>query len=233
MALKQNEELLLNLLLDQGDRMHFVDFIDSNKFFASICILVEMVKDHEKIKQGFFSRSETDFFDSYLDAYIRGCSLYQKIVGNTDRPVAIGEAIDENQGGLRWQKRTVESLERQSDNDNFLGLFGKGVEDCEAMIFSRNNMMFLAIRVADDKFIVIDPHINFCGLLDTNRMFRYLNLDGFWIFKTSIIYVVQDSLLVQEPIEELVQKSDQDSDSKKMGLGEFLDSLYSNSTELA
>jgi len=55
------------------------------------------------------------------------------------------------------------------------------------VIVIRDDIAFIMIHHENDDFILVDPHVEYCGILSKNSVYKYITYDGVWDFDVNIL----------------------------------------------
>lgn len=183
----QNSEFLLELLLEENKHLNPIDFIDPNNKasnFACVCIALGIIEKYKEIKDSFHNLD--DFVAIYFPIYASALENYRSIVGNTDRQIFVDETKV-----FYPQKINVFTTSSLISNENNrikpMELLESIKNDKSGMIILRDEIAFAVIHYQNDNYIVIDPHVAYCGILSKTGVFRYTVYDNIWNFDVNIL----------------------------------------------
>lgn len=197
MTTAQNSEFLLGLLLEENKHLNPIDFIDrQNKAsgYSCMCVSLGVSQQFESIRNSFFLFDK--FTEQYFNIYATALDNYHSIVGDTLRQVY----FDEANNFYHQDVNTVPMNTLVSDATNketAINLLETIKNDHSYAIILRDEITFTVIHYENDNFIVIDPHVEYCGILSKTGVYRYVTYDNVWNFN---VYVMTPRQII-DPIE--------------------------------
>ena len=83
---------------------------------------------------------------------------------------------------------------------------------CDSIIKSyaiilRDEIAFAIIHYKDDEYILIDPHVEYCGIMSKNAINRYATYDGIWDFNINILTPIENMVDENIPIVNVVDEN--------------------------
>ena len=192
---KQNSEFLLGLLLDENKHTNTMDFIDkSDKSanYACVCVSLALAQAHQDIKSNFTNSEE--FFGKYFEIYASALENYRSIVGNDFRQIFIDEAKIFYPIDLATTS-TKNLVSNATNKAQALAILDSIKDTNSYVIILRDDIAFIVISYEAD-YIIIDPHVEYCGILSKNSVYRYATYDSIWDFDVHFLTPV-----VQVPVE--------------------------------
>lgn len=206
----QNSEFLLDLLLNENKHLNLVDFIDRQNqasTYSSICVSLGISQQFEPIRD-VFTNAEV-FVEKYFVIYATALDNYHSIVNNNLRQVYFDEANHIYK--LQMNMITTDALITDQNNRNAaINLLENVKNNHSYAIFLRNEDAFIVIHYENDHFIVIDPHIEYCGILSKTGVYRYVVYDDIWNFNVHIIVPkIEIETIVDIPHQNVESKVDE------------------------
>lgn len=184
---KQNSEFLLNLLLEENHCLYPIDFIDRNNKstnFCCVCVSLGVADKYDELRSSF--ENNDSFSKSYFNVYIDALENYRCIVQGNDRQILFDEAK------IFYPKEfkitSTNNLVSNEENKNAVLNFLEELKTNHTYaIILRDDIAFVVIHQQNDNFIIIDPHVECCGLLSKNGVYRYVVYDGVWDFNINML----------------------------------------------
>ena len=180
MATQQhNSEFLLNLLLEENKHLntiYFIDRTDKSTNYACVCVALAIGEHFETIKENFMDNEQ--FCEKYFIIYTNALENYRSIVGTTIRQIFVDEAK------IFYPKSFVITTLSNLVTNPVQNL--DSIDNSYAIIL-RDEIAFTIIHYKDDDYILIDPHIEYCGIMSKDAIYRYITYDGIWDFSVSIL----------------------------------------------
>ena len=202
MTTTHNSEFLLGLLLEENKHLNPIDFIDrqnKNSAYACMCVALGVAQQFDIIRDSFMD-SES-FAEKYFNVYAAALDNYHSIVGDNLRQVYLDEANIFYQ--LKLNTISTKSLISEPTNrDQAIELLDNVKNNHTFAIILRDEISFVAIHHENDNFIIIDPHVEYAGILSKTGIYRYAVYDTVWNFDVHII--TSDNNLVEPIIEPVV-----------------------------
>lgn len=218
-----NSQFLLGMLLEENKHLNPIDFIDKTDKatdFSCICVSLSIAEKYREIKDCFIDMNL--FFSTYFDLYATALDNYRSIVGQSLRQVYLEEAKIFHQ--LDFDTFTTNNLVTDAlKKKDALELFDTIRNNNSYAIILRDDIAFVVIHYNENDFILIDPHVEYCGILSSASIYRYIVYDNAWNFDVHVMVpkienTVQESAqapledtleLVQESVQEPIQESTQ------------------------
>lgn len=192
-SLSLYNEFLLNLLTEDQNSSH-INFLDCNDTttygFASLIISFNISNIFSDIKQNFTNTEK--FTDLYLNCCIDAMEKYHKLTNSISRHVYIDEYI------LNYPQKYTKHICHNLLSDKLSATIAYQIIDkcilnkSAAIVIRHDTDIAISVIYNDNNnFIVIDPHLNVCGILSIDRMIRFLTYDN--TFDTSISILTFES----------------------------------------
>ena len=182
---KENSEFLLGLLLEENKHLNLIDFIDRSDrttSYACVCVSMGIGESYNDLKNVF---TNTDQFSSkYFDIYASALENYRSIVGTDVRQIYFDEA--KIFYPTPYSTITITKLVSNANNKNNAMQYLDSIKNSYAIIL-RDEIAFIIIHYNADDYIVIDPHVEFSGILSKTGVYRYVTYDLIWDFDVSIL----------------------------------------------
>jgi hypothetical protein len=179
-AFRENSQFLLELLLSENKHFNPIDFLDkSNQAsnFACVCVSMGIAQEMESMRNNFFD--ENKFFETYFNIYSTALENYKSITSGTLRQITFDEANVFYP--MVMDKQFINKLVSNQQNKNTALSFIDQIKQSHSFgIILRDSIAFIIIHHQNDDYIVIDPHIEYCGILSKNNVYRYVVYDGIW-----------------------------------------------------
>lgn len=176
-----NSEFLLNLLLEENNHLVPIDFISKDSSFACVCISFAICQQYVTLKNSF----PDDFAGKYLEIYASAMDTYRKIVGNSNRQVFFDEV--NKFYNLNLSNHNV--LKNLATDPVYQSTAHSLIEQAECAIILRDEIAFVIICCDVSKYIIIDPHAEYTGILSAAGVYRYITYDGIWDSDVHVITV--------------------------------------------
>lgn len=180
MASQQNTEFLLGLLLEENKYLFPIDFINQqNESFKFGCVCVSFaIAEKVDLLREKLKLSES-FMEEYFNIYASALDNYRAIVGESSRQTLVDEVKIFHSLDLTTYSTT--KLVSNLDNKTIaLGLLDKINKTHSYMIVLRDEIAFVVIHYQNDEYIIIDPHVEYCGVLSKGGIYRYVVYDSIW-----------------------------------------------------
>jgi len=186
---QHNSEFLLGLLLEENKHLNPIDFVnsmDKSEKFACVCAAMSISENYQEIRNSF--TSVDDFIAVYFPLYVNALENYRSIVGSTQRQIFIDEAT------IFYPKKMVSHplncLVSNNTNKNIaMGFLDTIKNNHSCLIVLRDEIASTIIHYENDNFIIIDPHVQYCGILSKTGIYRYVVYDGIWDFDVNVLMV--------------------------------------------
>ena len=182
-----NSEFLLGLLLEENKHLNPIDFIDKtdrSSGFSCVCISLAIVEKYNEIQKSFVDPNS--FFEIYFPLYANGLDNYRSIVGQSLRQVYIDEAKIFHQ--LEFDTFTTNNLVAEPIKKNSAMELLDTIRDNNSWgIILRDEIAFVIIHHDKDDFILIDPHVEYSGILSKASIYRYVVYDNVWNFDVHVL----------------------------------------------
>jgi len=191
----QFSDFLLDLLLEDNKHINTLEFIDkTNKAanFACVCVSLGIAQSFDTIKNCF---KDTDtFFAKYFEIYSTAIENYNSIVGTNHRQLAIDEAkifYPMDMFSSTLNKTVTDASNKQ--------LLMQKLNSCKNsyIVIIRNEIAFIVIHYDNDDYIVMDPHVEYCGILSKEAVYKYITFNGVWDFLIAFLTPSYTDQLVQ------------------------------------
>lgn len=181
---QENSGFLLNLLLEENHHLNPIDFIDKNdktSNFACVCVALAIGEKFMDIKSIFLDTDK--FLSVYFPIYATALENYRSLVGDNLRQIYFDEAKIFYPAEL-ISISTMKLVSDESRRDSALQ-FLDNIKNSYAIIL-RDEIAFVIIHYEADKYIIIDPHVEYCGIMSKNAVYRYTTYDGIWDFDVAL-----------------------------------------------
>ena len=167
-----NSEFLLNLLLEENRHLKIVDFIDKQYgSFACICISLALVEKYQEIQTDFVNGNI--FVEKYFVIYANALEKNRMIVGDQVRQIFFDEGL--KMFPLDLINNTIKKISTDiSSKNDATNLLHKIRDKHSYALILRDEIMFVVIHYNGDEYIIIDPHVEYCGIITENQIFRYM-----------------------------------------------------------
>lgn len=186
-ASQQNSEFLLGLLLEENKHIQPMDFIlkgDKVSDYCCICVTMAVAEQYEAVRDSFMSSE--NFIATYFPLYASALEQYRSIVGQDLRTILVDEA--KIFYPIKLETMTFSHLISNHDNRNtVINLLENAKNDHSYIIILRDEIAFVVIHYENDNFIVIDPHVDCCGILSKTGVYRYIVYDVIWDFQVDLM----------------------------------------------
>ena len=182
---RENSEFLLNLILEENQHLNPIDFIDKtdkSNNFACVCVSLAIFEKYQEIKDTFTNLDE--FSSIYFQIYASALENYRSIVGNNLRQIYFDEAKIFYPTELTTNN--ISKLVTDENNKAIAIHFLDSIKGSYAIIL-RDEIAYVIIHQDGDNYIVIDPHVEYCGILSKSGVYRYTTYDGIWDFNVSLL----------------------------------------------
>jgi hypothetical protein len=187
MSSQHNSEFLLGLLLEENKHLNPIDFIDRQdraSNYCCVCVSFAVATQIDQIRDSFMN---IDSFGAlYFTIYADALENYRSLVGQNIRQILIDEAKR-----FYPQPMITHSINNLVTNEpnkqTAFALLENIKNDHTYMIVLRDEIAFIVIHYIDNNFIIIDPHIEYCGILSTNGIYRYVVYDSVWNFDVHVM----------------------------------------------
>lgn len=184
---KQNSEFLLGLLLEENKYMNMIDFIDRQDpatNYACVCISLAIGQQYHVLRDVF--TNVDDFLPLYFTIYASALENYRSIVGHNLRQIFVDEAK------IFYPEELLVSVSNKLVSDPFNKATAMSLLDVvknkhSYMIILRDEIAFIVIHHENDNYIVIDPHVEYCGILSKDGIYKYVVYDGIWDFDVNVL----------------------------------------------
>lgn len=197
---EQNSEFLFNLLMDENKHTNIIDFIDRQdkaSDFACVCVAMAIGQNYIEVRNSF--TDSTNFLATYLPIYIGALENYRSLVGSTIRQILVDEAKIFYSNPI--DTFTTKNLVSNSTNKiNMMGYLDLIKANHSYLIILRDEIAFCVVHHQNDDYILLDPHIECCGILSKNSIYKYIVYDGIWDLDVHLMMPP-----VTEPLESLPQ----------------------------
>lgn len=179
----QNSEYLLKILLEENKHINLIDFIDNDNKATNFSCVTTAFAIGEKYKEIIASFTDNNIFTSlYFTIYASALENYHYIVGNNIRQIFIDEAKIFYPNSMTTI--TFPNLTDPISKAQFMDLINN---NRTYIIILRDEITFIIIHYDDNNKIIIDPHIEYCGILSNDAAYKYIVYDGIWNFDVSIM----------------------------------------------
>ena len=182
---RENSEFLLNLILEENQHLNPIDFIDKadkSSNFACVCVSLAIFEKINEIKNVFTNLDQ--FVPAYFEIYASALENYRSIVGNSLRQIYFDEA--KIFYPTEMTTNTINKLVTDANNKSAAMQFLDAIKGSGAIIL-RDEIAYVIIHHEGDNYIVIDPHVEYCGILSKAGVYRYTTYDGIWDFDVSLL----------------------------------------------
>lgn len=184
----EDSEFLLGILLEENKHVNIFDYVikDNTNNYYCLCVCLEIIKNKDDISNSFFESNL--FLEKYFDIYANGLSNYYKIIDSSSgsRQVYLDEAL--TQYDLKMTTTTMSLLLTNEENRNAIVSILENIKlNHSYAIILRNEIAFTIIHHISDEYILIDPHVEYSGILTQKGIFKYLVYDDIWNFDVSVI----------------------------------------------
>lgn len=189
-----NSEFLLNLLLEENKHLTIIDFIDKEHgSFACVCVSLALAEKYQEI-QNIFTNSEI-FTEKYFVIYADALDKFRIITNNRIRQIFIDETL--KLFPLMLKNKTVKNLSTNTNNVNdAINLLHSVRNNHSYALILRDDIMFIIMHYNENEFIIIDPHVEYCGILTERQIFRYVTYNGVWDFDVHIF--MSNNIITQD-----------------------------------
>lgn len=186
MAAQHNTDFLTALLLDENKHFTPIDFIskgiDGN--YCCVCVSFGLASQYDKIRIAF--GNEALFCSEYFDIYTTAVNNYWSIVGGTTRQILVDEArIFYPQ--LMDTFSTTNLVSNTINKQYIFTLLAQIAVSRSCMIVLRDENAFIVIHYEGDDYLIIDPHVEFCGILSSVGIYKYIVYDSIWDFDVHVL----------------------------------------------
>ena len=203
MSTQQNSEFLLGLLLEENKHLNLIDFINKqDKASSYCCVCVSLACAFRSVELCESFTNMDSFSAMYFDIYASALENYRSIVGQSIRQILVDEAkifYPQPMVTLTTNNLVTNHLNKQ----NVLDSLETVKNDHSYMIILRDDIAFIAIHHAGDNFIIIDPHVEYCGVLSKIGIYRYIVYDSIWNFDVHVMMPVKP-VQISQTIEDTV-----------------------------
>ncbi|XWV25659.1 putative ORFan [Tupanvirus deep ocean] len=185
---QHNSEFLLGLLLEENKHINPIDFIvdkqNKARNYCCVCVALGVCENADKIRSTF--KSVDDFSAEYFNVYVSALDNYHSIVRNDLRQIFVDEAkVFYPQ---KFQTTTISSLvTNEANRANAMALLDSIKNKHSHMVIMRDEIAIVIIHYENDNYIVIDPHIECCGILSKTGVYRYVVYDSVWNFDVHLM----------------------------------------------
>jgi hypothetical protein len=144
-------------------------------------VSLAIMEKFSEIKNSFTNLDQ--FSSTYFEIYANALENYRSIVGNNPRQIYFDEAkifypteLDTN---------NITKLVSDANNKAIADQFLDSIKDCAIIL--RDEIAYAIIHLEADKYIIIDPHVEYCGILSKTGIYRYTTYDGIWDFNVALL----------------------------------------------
>ena len=187
MSTQQNSEFLLGLLLEENKHLNPIDFInkqDKASNYCCVCVSFACASRFTEICDSF---TNMDSFSAvYFDIYATALENYRSIVGQNLRLTLVDE-VKIFYPQVMETFTTNNLVTNHLNKQNALDLLETVKNDHSCMVILRDDIAFVAIHHTGDNFIIIDPHVEYCGILSKVGIYRYIVYDSIWNFDVHVM----------------------------------------------
>lgn len=177
----ENSDFLLGLILDDNIHLNTIDFIDKdNKSvgYACMCVSTAIVNQFEPIRSVF--TNTILFAEKYFTIYAAALDNYHLVTNNDFRQIYFDEA---NIYDLNLSMFPLKSLiSDKNSKDRFYEFLANIQNNNSYAIILRDEIAYTIIHYQDDKFIIIDPHIEYSGIVSADTVYKYTIYNNIWDF---------------------------------------------------
>jgi hypothetical protein len=161
-----------------------------------------IVEKIDEIRNSFVNSDS--FIPLYFEAYVSALDNYRSIVGDSIRQISVEESsiFYPHEMSIYTSKELVSNEENKKTMMNYLDII-KNNHSC--VIILRDEIAFVVIHHELDNYIIIDPHVEYTGILSRSGVYRYIVYDSVWDFD---VHVLIPKVLKQE---KMVGESDASS----------------------
>ena len=193
--MQTHAEFLQGLLFEAGKYFHISYIVDTSggnrTRYACLPISYALAKVSDKLTESFKQES-IDVFDEHMtSAYLEGTDVYNSIVGNSERETFSDEVE------IFHDRKFNRFHIKLTDNTELVGQLNNVASDKSHAIIIRDSNAFFVVYHESGNFLIIDPHIQYCGLLPINYLVRYITYDNVWKNNIYIIRVEQNIATAQ------------------------------------
>ncbi len=210
---QHNTEFLMGLLLEENKHLNPIDFIDRQdkaSNFCCLCVAMAALEKENEFRNSFMNYES--FISSYFELYVSALENYRSIVGNSIRQISVDEsAVFYPQKIITHT--TTNLVSNPENKKNTIELLDVIKKNHSSMVILRDEIAFVVIHYADDNYIVIDPHVECCGILSKNGIYRYVVYDSVWDFAVHAFIPEQlnQDNVINQSVEDSVNQPNQDS----------------------
>ncbi|XWV26644.1 putative orfan [Tupanvirus soda lake] len=185
---QHNTEFLLGLLLEENKHINPIDFIldkqNKARDYCCVCVALGICENAGKIRNSF--KNVEEFSYEYFNIYVNALDNYHSIVGKDLRQTFVDEAkVFYPQ---KFTTTTISNLvTNETNKSNAMALLESIKNNNSHMIVLRDEIAIVIIHYEGDNYIVIDPHVECCGVLSKTGVYRYVVYDSVWNFDVHIM----------------------------------------------
>lgn len=132
----------------------------------------------------------------YFELYLNALDNYHSIVGKKFRQILVDESkVFYSQKMIKHN--TTNLISNETEKNKAIALLNSIKNDHTYMIVLRDDIAFVVIHYAEDNFIIIDPHVECCGILSKTGVYRYIVYDSVWNFVVCIMIPEKTNVEIQ------------------------------------
>ena len=184
---QQNSEFLTTLFLEENKHINPVEFIfkdDKASNYSCVCVSLGVVEKYQDIRASFFDNNK--FSAIYFEIYLNALENYRSIVGVNDRQIFVTEA--KIFYPLSFTTHNIKnSVSNAESKQKIFDIIESLKTNHGTLMILRDEIAFVVIHHENDDYILIDPHVECCGILTKNNIYRYVVYDGIWDFDVDVM----------------------------------------------
>ena len=184
---KESTDFLLNLLLEENQYINVFEYMDKSDPSinnACACISLGICESYEFIKNNFMDSDA--LIAKYIEVYSAALENYKSIVGTNIRQTFIDEV--KIFYSLDLKTNTLKNLiSIDANKSSFMTYLDSIKDENKYAMILRDEITLAVIHYDADNYIVIDPHIEYSGILSKNGIYKYITYDGIWDFDVTIM----------------------------------------------
>jgi len=183
-----SSDFLLGLILEENKHLNLIDFINKDNkacLYCCVCVSMAVANKYQRIQEIF---TETDLFLSeYFEIYANAMDNYRSLVKTNIRQILIDEARIFYP--LTLETKMITNLVTDpAQRVVYEQIMDQIKTNHSYVLLLRDDIVFVIIHYENDNFIIIDPHIEFCGILSAGRIYRYVTYDAVWDLSVRCLY---------------------------------------------